>query len=109
MGTAPETQDGPASALAREGRADSKVTGQDEHTASNRPAQDVRDVLTGQLRDFLHEVLWPVECDVVAARASLACDDDAGLGYHFRRILACVRAAAPAVRRLEALTGRASP
>jgi hypothetical protein len=66
---------------------------------------DNRDVRASLLRDFIYEALEPVERDSAAARLCLSNDDDVGVGYHLKRVVECVKAAAATFRELEALTG----
>jgi hypothetical protein len=58
------------------------------------------------LRDFVFEVLAPIETDAAAARLSLKHDDDAGARYHLKRVVECVKVAASTFRELESLNGR---
>ena len=55
------------------------------------------------LRDFVFEVLAPVESDTAAVRLCLQNDDDVGARYHLKRIVECVKAAASTFRELEAM------
>lgn len=76
--------------------------------ASNPPAahaQDIRAERAALLRDFVNEVLEPVECDAPAARLCLRNGDDVGARYHLKRVVECVKAAASTFRELEALRG----
>jgi hypothetical protein len=68
--------------------------------------QDVRHVRASLLRDFVFEVLAPVESDSAAVRLCLKNDDDVGARYHLKRVVENVKAAASTFRELEALTGR---
>jgi hypothetical protein len=65
--------------------------------------QDVRDVRAALCRDFVFEVLAPVESDTAAVRLCLQNDDDVGARYHLKRAVECVKAAASTFRELEAL------
>lgn len=69
-------------------------------------SETVLDVSAAQLRDFIYEALAPVEADATAARLCLRNDDDAGARYHLKRVVECVKAAAPTFRELENLNGR---
>src|SRR5580698_8335186 len=78
--------------------------------SSHRPTpahlQDIRAERAALLRDFIGEALEPVERDVLAARLCLRNDDDAGARYHFKRIIACIKAAAPTFGELQEVVGR---
>jgi hypothetical protein len=67
--------------------------------------QDVRQVRASLLRDFVFDVLAPVESDSAAARLCLKNDDDAGARCHLKRVVENVKAAASTFRELEALVG----
>jgi hypothetical protein len=73
----------------------------------NRPtsayAQDVRAGRAALSRDFIREVLAPVERDARAARLCLRNDDDAGARYHLKRVIAGVKAAASTLGELQEL------
>jgi hypothetical protein len=75
-------------------------------TSPTETLRDVRDVRTSLLRDFVFEVLAPVESDSAAAPLCLKNDDDAGTRYHLKRVVENVKAAASTFRELEALAGR---
>ena len=68
--------------------------------------QDVRQVPASLLRDFVFEVLAPVETDSAAARLCLKNNDDARARYHLKRVVENVKAAPSTFRELEALVGR---
>ena len=53
----------------------------------------------------MFEAMAPVEGDSAAVRLCLKNDDDAGAGYHLKRVVECVKAAASTFRELEALGG----
>jgi len=72
--------------------------------SSPDPAQDLREVRAGLLRDFVFEALQPVENDNAATLLCLKNDDDAGAKYHLKRVVECVKAAVKTFRELEALT-----
>ena len=76
-------------------------------TANNRAAQRSFEVRAPLLRDFIFEVLAPVETDSAAARLCLQNDDDTGARYHLKRAVECVRAAAATFRELETLKAEA--
>jgi hypothetical protein len=61
-------------------------------TQGNETVSDVRAAL---LRDFVFEALAPFESDAAAGRLSLKNDDDAGARYRLKRVVECVKAAAP--------------
>jgi hypothetical protein len=65
-------------------------------------ACDERKVL---MRDFVFDVLAPIEADATAARPSLKHDYGAGARYHLKRVIECAKAAASTLRELESLNG----
>jgi hypothetical protein len=72
-------------------------------TTNVEAKQDVREVLATLCRDFVFEVLAPVENDSAAVRLCLQNDGDVGARYHLKRIVECVKAAASTFRELEAM------
>jgi hypothetical protein len=70
-----------------------------EHT------QDIRTERAALLRDFIQEALEPVKRDAPATRLCLRNNDDAGTGYHLKRIIAGVTAAASTFGELEEVIG----
>ncbi len=71
--------------------------------------RDVQHARASLLRDFVFEVLAPVESDSAAVRLCLTNDDDWGARYHLKRVVECVRAAVSTFRELEALKVGSSP
>ena len=71
--------------------------------AAQAPLAEAKAVQVELLRDFVFEMLWPIECDAGAGRLCLANDDDVGARYHLKRVVECVKAAAKTFRELEDL------